>query len=271
MGLHRPAVQAAAALLLLGVCAHLATTQSGRQAVGALLGRSAPWPLKLADAAGVQQAALTWPAQLWPGWDGAAAGPKPVEPAMSVAEPALPSAGPSPADITTAPSSRSAAGAGAVWPLGSPAAAGTDGAQQQAAAPPLDFNWKLYKFYSGGSLSAASQQQAVEHYLRSGQPNRGCYHSPPLITIRYLAEAGLTNQLLGHLSALGIAEGIASRGLPVQLVLQPALWRSSFNHSFYSTAWTPAPIRTLLDVDSMAAYWEPRGVTILEQVGNRSF
>ncbi|GAB4823848.1 hypothetical protein N2152v2_010894 [Parachlorella kessleri] len=135
-------------------------------------------------------------------------------------------------------------------------------ARQARAAALAGFQWKLYSLYSGSLLSSASQRQVEQHYLQHNLTQQACYQRPPLASIRYNTIGGLANQLLSHLGALAMAEGLASRGLPVQVVLQPALSRTSFKSI---TPFVELPTSSLFDTKRMAHYWGPRGVTVLEQ------
>ena len=79
------------------------------------------------------------------------------------------------------------------------------------------------------------------------------------IYIRYAACLGLANQLYSHITALALA---ARTGADV--ILAPATYRSSFKHAFDSAdaQWTTASTSTILDVDSIIAFWRQRGINI---------
>ena len=69
-----------------------------------------------------------------------------------------------------------------------------------------------------------------------------------------MTAGGLTNQLMGHLSALLIAQEVGAG-----VVLPPVFARDAFAGD---AAWEVAPTESLLDVDSMATYWAHRNLRI---------
>jgi hypothetical protein len=193
----------------------------------------------------------------WPSWlNGAAtaspgpalstgpASASPPAPLLSLLEPPHPS---TPAPSPPSPSPGQA---------GRPSSA--DPAPEQGG-----FDWRVFSFFNP-DLRLASQEQAEQHYEQAGRPDPVCYRRAPKLTMRYFTEAGLTNQLFGHLAALAIAQGIAARGLPLRLVLRPAVERASFEVGFRDTAWSEAPIESYFDLEKMVPYWGPKGVTLLK-------
>jgi hypothetical protein len=79
------------------------------------------------------------------------------------------------------------------------------------------------------------------------------------VFLTYVARGGLNNQLYTHLNMLGLA-----RALNATLILAPAQRRTSFE---IKAKFSKDSIETLLDLDAMAAYWQPKGVQIASKVG----
>lgn len=83
------------------------------------------------------------------------------------------------------------------------------------------------------------------------------------IILRYTACSGLINQQYSHIAAFTLAAALGS-----ELVLPPAVQRDSFANYYHAdkkkneVTWTPAPLSTLLDVDSIVAIWKSKGVTV---------
>ena len=101
-------------------------------------------------------------------------------------------------------------------------------------------------------------KQANEHGQQEGRMYRRFG-----IRLHYIACTGLINQQYSHIAAFALGSAIGA-----DLVLPPALMRDSFG-SYFSmrkeknqVAWTPAPIESLLDVDSIINAWQSRGVTV---------
>lgn len=83
------------------------------------------------------------------------------------------------------------------------------------------------------------------------------------VILRYTACSGLINQQYSHIAAFTLAAALGS-----ELVLPPAVQRDSFANYYHvdkqknEVTWTPAPLSTLLDVDSIIADWKLKGVTV---------
>ena len=75
---------------------------------------------------------------------------------------------------------------------------------------------------------------------------------PPLLQ-------GLGNQLYSHINVFA-----AAARLGAEVVLSPAVYRSSFQHAFDSVAanWTLAPTSSILNVEAIIAFWRARGITV---------
>ncbi len=83
------------------------------------------------------------------------------------------------------------------------------------------------------------------------------------VFLTYVALGGLNNQLYTHLNMLGLA-----RALNATLAVAPAQRRNSFEiKDDAETHFSEDAIETLLDLDAMAAYWQPKGVRIASKVG----
>lgn len=140
----------------------------------------------------------------------------------------------------------------------------------QAADPtilptlPADFNWKVYLLYHPDLAARGinNQAKAVEHWLQYGQYEGRVYQRLSVL-MRYTACGGLTNQLYSHISALTLAATLGA-----EVVLPPALTRSSFGHYFSmfkelnQVTWSAVPLDSLIDVDHYIGYWKERGIML---------
>ena len=136
--------------------------------------------------------------------------------------------------------------------------------KQRITSPPADFDWQTYLLYNPELRDAgiSSQQQAEEHYIRTGYA-QGMIYKRLRVLLRYTACTGLINQHYSHIAAFSLCAVLGA-----ELVLPPAVKRDSFAHYFSvfkehnEVKWTPAPLESLLNVDKIVEFWRGRGLTV---------
>mmetsp|Transcript_9294 Transcript_9294/g.27924 ORF Transcript_9294/g.27924 Transcript_9294/m.27924 type:complete len:628 (+) Transcript_9294:75-1958(+) len=107
-----------------------------------------------------------------------------------------------------------------------------------------------------------SRRKAESHFLSVGRA-QGRVGRRLRVILRYTAGTGLINQHYSHVAALVLAELMGA-----ELVLPPAMHRSSFEHIFSvfkgqsAVKWAFAPLDSLYDVDALVKTWKKRGVVV---------
>ena len=126
----------------------------------------------------------------------------------------------------------------------------------------VGFDWKAYLQHYPELLQPPHTLEYCEeaawwHYRTVGRA-QGRVASPLRLRLRYTganASPGLTNQLLAHLSAFMIAYEAGA-----EVVVPPFISRSGF---VQGPSWQWQPAESVLDINRMAEYWRPRGLTIV--------
>ena len=123
---------------------------------------------------------------------------------------------------------------------------------------PADFDWEAYVALHPDIQQAGiiTEEAAHQHYIQYGRREGRMFRRPKLI-LHYTACGGLTNQIYSHIPAFVLGEALGA-----ELVLPPALMRSSFGHHSHEIVWTPSDIALLLDADRIIAEWQARGMMV---------
>ena len=131
-----------------------------------------------------------------------------------------------------------------------------------ASSPPSpSFHWRSYfenypELLQPPEALEYNEQAAWQHYNHTGRAQHRVA-SPLRLRFRYTganASPGLTNQLLAHLSAFMIAQAAGA-----EVVVAPFVSRRAFTEP---AEWLWQPAESVLDINSMAEYWRPRGLVI---------
>ncbi|KAL4423672.1 hypothetical protein ABPG75_000973 [Micractinium tetrahymenae] len=138
---------------------------------------------------------------------------------------------------------------------------------------PADFDAQTYLMYHPDlrRLGIDTADAAKQHYLQQGRAEGRPYRRLRVL-LRYTACTGLINQQYSHIAAFALAAALGA-----ELVLPPAVCRDSFAHYFSvykeknEVRWSPVPLETLLDVDAIVAYWQPRGLVLHRTPSLRPF
>jgi len=106
---------------------------------------------------------------------------------------------------------------------------------------PSEFDWEAYTLYNP-QLGIHSEAEAHRHYLAEGRAQGRVYRKLRVL-LRYTAGTGLINQHYSHIAAFALAAVLGA-----EVVLPPAMHRSSFQHIFSvrgrsPPAWLSCPAR----------------------------
>lgn len=147
--------------------------------------------------------------------------------------------------------------------------------QEPEAFPglPHDFDAQAYLMYHPNlrQLGIDTADAAKQHYLQQGRAE-GRLFKRVRVLLRYTACTGLINQQYSHIAAFTLAAALGA-----ELVLPPAVCRDSFAHYFSvykeknEVRWSPVPLETLLDVEAIIRYWQPRGMVLHRTPSLRPF
>ena len=128
-------------------------------------------------------------------------------------------------------SCRSAQRGGRARRQGPPAEEGSGPGPDLTGLPP-EFDWKAYTLYNP-QLGIQSEAEAQRHYLAEGRAQGRVYRKLRVL-LRYTAGTGLINQHYSHIAAFALAAVLGA-----EVVLPPAMHRSSFQHIFSVRARSP--------------------------------
>ena len=101
---------------------------------------------------------------------------------------------------------------------------GSDPGPDLARLPP-EFDWEAYVLYNP-QLGIRSEAEAQRHYVAEGRAQGRVYRKLRVL-LRYTAGTGLINQHYSHIAAFALAAVLGA-----EVVLPPAMHRSSFQHIF---------------------------------------
>ena len=111
------------------------------------------------------------------------------------------------------------------WSGGRDRPQGTPQAKGDLAQLPPSFDWEAYTLYNP-QLGIQSEAEAQRHYLAEGRAQGRVYRKLRVL-LRYTAGTGLINQHYSHIAAFALAAVLGA-----EVVLPPAMHRSSFQHIF---------------------------------------
>ena len=103
--------------------------------------------------------------------------------------------------------------------------AGASATSPDLVGLPDAFDWEAYVLYNP-QLGIASEAEAQRHYLAEGRAQGRVYRKLRVL-LRYTAGTGLINQHYSHIAAFALAAVLGA-----EVVLPPAMHRSSFQHIF---------------------------------------